>query len=234
MDGFTMTPEMEARALGRRRILHPFARLDPARTAVIVVDMQIAYMDAVRGFADMAAAHAIVPPINRLVAGARAAGAGVFWLRHTIAGSDDSWTVMAELEDPCFRQRRIETLSEGSSGHGIHESLDVQPEDTVCLKNRFSAFLPGSSDLPDLLEARGIDTVLITGIATHACCESTARDAIMRNYRAVMIADGTATASAELQQASLAGFFEGIGDVYDVATALASLAAAERARPAAA
>ena len=54
--------------------------------------------------------------------------------------------------------------------------------------------MPGTSDLPERLRARGFDTVLITGTVTNVCCESSARDANMTNFRTIMVSDGNAAA----------------------------------------
>ena len=83
------------------------------------------------------------------------------------------------------------------------------------MKYRFSAFLPGASDLPERLRARGFDTVLITGTVTNICCESSARDAMMTNFKTIMITDGNAAANMEEHQASLRAFYLTFGDVMD-------------------
>ena len=70
-------------------------------------------------------------------------------------------------------------------------------------KNRFGAFVPGSSDLHPLLQARNIDTLIITGTATNVCCESTARDAMMMNYKVIFVSDGTATFNDDEHNATL-------------------------------
>ena len=86
-------------------------------------------------------------------------------------------------------------------------------EDLHIDKQRFSAFLPGSSDLATLLRGRGIDTVLITGTVTNVCCESTARDAMMMNFKTVMVTDGNAAANDEEHNASLIAFYLTFGDI---------------------
>ena len=70
----------------------------------------------------------------------------------------------------------------------------MRPEDLTVEKNRFSAFIQGSSDLAAVLRGRGLDTILITGTVTNVCCESTARDAMMLNFKTVMITDGKPSA----------------------------------------
>ena len=100
------------------------------------------------------------------------------------------------------------------------------------LKYRFSAFLPGASDLPDRLRSRGFDTVLITGTVTNVCCESSARDAMMTNFRVVMISDGNAANTQEEHDASLAAFYNIFGDVMDTEMVVGRLLRAAKARAA--
>jgi ureidoacrylate peracid hydrolase len=63
------------------------------------------------------------------------------------------------------------------------------------------------------LRARGIDTVLVTGTVTNICCESTARDAMMRNFRTIMVTDANAAMSDEMHNASLIAFYVRFGDI---------------------
>ena len=91
------------------------------------------------------------------------------------------------------------------------------------VKKRYSAFIQGSSGLEAHLRGRGIDTLLIGGTATHVCCESTARDAMMLNFKVVMVADVLATYDDATQNASLAAFYSNFGDVQTVEEAIASL-----------
>src|ERR1700753_2765982 len=91
--------------------------------------------------------------------------------------------------------KRIAALTEGSLGHNLWPTLEVKPEDETVLKYRFSAFIPGTCDLADRLRARGFDTVLITGTVTNVCCESSARDAMMLNFKTIMVSDGNAAMS---------------------------------------
>jgi ureidoacrylate peracid hydrolase len=83
----------------------------------------------------------------------------------------------------------------------------------VVEKNRFSAFIQGSSNLADVLRDRGLDTILVTGTVTGVCCESTARDAMMLNFKTVMVSDGNAAMTDEDHNASLASFYLTFGDV---------------------
>jgi nicotinamidase-related amidase len=83
--------------------------------------------------------------------------------------------------------------------------------------------MPGSSDIDAQLKARGIDTVLITGTATNVCCESTARDAMLLDYKVVMLSDGNATFTEEEHASSLNTFMMYFGDVMSTDETIARL-----------
>jgi ureidoacrylate peracid hydrolase len=92
--------------------------------------------------------------------------------------------------------------------------------------------MPGASDLPERLRARGFDTVLITGTVTNVCCESSARDANMANFRTIMVSDGNAANTQEEHDASLSAFYNIFGDVMDTDMIVANLRRAKSARAA--
>ena len=93
--------------------------------------------------------------------------------------------------------------------------LDVRPQDEIVEKYRFSGFLPGTSELPDRLRTRGFDTMLITGTVTNVCCESSARDAMMTNFKTIMVSDGNAAMTRAEHDAALSAFYNIFGDVMD-------------------
>lgn len=197
-------PEVVEEILKKRGKLHVFDEIDPAKTALVVVDMQAAF---VQGGKPSEVSHAkdIVPNINRLADGLRTAGGTVVWIISTF---DDKiateWsafiggTYKRELAD-----RVVAQLKEGADGHRLWPDMDRRPGDMTVTKNRFSAFLPGASDLAEQLWDRGIENVIITGTLTNVCCESSARDAMMRNFNVIMASDGNATYSDVLHNASL-------------------------------
>ncbi len=209
-------PSVVARVVARRGTEHIFADLVPERTALVVIDLQYAFMDDDIGHAVCPAARDIVPEVNRLATAVRETGGGVFWIKNTFdARCEVEWSVMQDIATPAGRARRKAAMTAGTPGHALWAALDVLPEDEIVLKYRFSAFLPGASDLPDRLRARGFDTVLITGTVTNICCESSARDAMMSNFRVVMVSDGNAASTPEEHQASLTAFYLTFGDVMD-------------------
>jgi len=89
----------------------------------------------------------------------------------------------------------------------------VHPEDKIAIKTRYSAFVPYPSEFDTLLKDNGIDTLLITGVATSSCCESTARDAAMWGYRTIMVSDGNADQTDDLHNHTLGKFLVTFGDV---------------------
>jgi ureidoacrylate peracid hydrolase len=91
-------------------------------------------------------------------------------------------------------------------------------------KNRFGAFVPGSSELHVILQARNIDTVIITGTATNVCCDSTARHAMMMNYKVIFVSDGTATFNDEEHNATLGIMLAMFADVMSTDEVVARLA----------
>jgi ureidoacrylate peracid hydrolase len=112
----------------------------------------------------------------------------------------------------------IEAFSPGAFGHGLWHGLEVLPQDLKVQKRRFGAFVPGSSDLHAILQARHIDTLIVTGTATQVCCESTARDAMMLNYKVFFIADGNATFNDDEHNATLSAMAHAFCDVVDTDT----------------
>jgi ureidoacrylate peracid hydrolase len=233
LSGATIPDAIVQRVIQRRGVEHSFADLDPVRAALVVIDLQHAFLSDAIGFAAVPAARDIVPAVNRLAAAVRETGGGVFWIKMT---HDDrcfsEWSVAYELPTPEYRAKRIAALSEGTLGHELWPDLDVRPEDEIVRKYRYSAFLPGTSDLPERLRVRGLDTVLITGTVTNVCCESSARDANMTNFRTIMVSDGNAALSQVEHEASLTAFYNTFGDVMDTDMIIAGLRRGRSARAA--
>ena len=134
---------------------------------------------------------------------------------------------------PDVRDGVVRNLAPGSRGHAIFAELDVKPEDEIVEKRRFSAFVQGSCDLPHRLRAQGYDTVLITGTVTNVCCESSARDAMMLNFKTIMVSDANAARTDAEHNATLATFYAIFGDVMDTAFLIERLRANASARVAA-
>src|SRR5690606_31598069 len=100
-------------------------------------------------------------------------------------------------------------------GYALWSEMKPDPADIFVRKLRYSAFIQESSDIEARLRERGIDTVLIAGVATNVCCESTARDAMMVGFRVIMVSDCLAAMTEEEHRASLVSFALYFGDVMD-------------------
>lgn len=212
------------RVVARRGREHIFDTIDPGKTALVVVDMQNAFMLPGVAHALCPMAEKIVPNINRLAAAVRATGGAVVWIKTTFTSDAlRDWSTYFEMVTPEQAKKRIGALTANSKGHELWSALDVKANDLVVEKNRFSAFIQGSSDLAQVLRSRGLDTVLITGTVTNVCCESTARDAMMLNFRTIMVSDGNAAVTDEDHNASLCAFYLTFGDVMSTDAVIACL-----------
>jgi len=212
--------EIIERVLARRGRLHLFERLDPKRTALLVIDMQNAFV-APGAPIEVPGARDIVPGINRLAAELRRRGVPVVWVLHQNSGD---WTNFFDVfVKPENRARAARALSAGSDLQKPWRELDVAPDDLKVTKNRYSALIAGASDLGTMLKKRGIDTLLSAGTKTNVCCECTARDAMMLDYKVVLLCDCTAALSDEEHLATLENVIQQFGDVMTADDALALL-----------
>ena len=230
MHPFSIPAELATKVTTRAGRVHPFNVLDPAKTALLVIDMQNYFMHPdYQGAVPMA--REIVPDVNRLAAALRTAGGHVVWIKNATNDTRESWSVFHDwLMTPERRDRRYATMDLAHEGHALWPALDAQPADAHIVKKRFSAFIQGSSDIVPYLRGRGIDTVLIAGTATNICCESSARDAMMLNFKVVMVPDALAAYSDAEHGATLTTFYSLFGDVQTIDEVVASL---ERGRAAA-
>jgi ureidoacrylate peracid hydrolase len=127
-----------------------------------------------------------------------------------LEGQTEAWRVFFD-GDP--RRATLAELTPGAHGFELHADLDVQPEDEIVVKRRYSAFIQGSSDIDRRLREAGIDTVIIVGTLTNVCCESSARDAMMLNYKLVFVSDANAALTDDEHNATLGSILRVFGDV---------------------
>jgi len=224
MHTLSIPQSVVTRVIERRGREHVYENLDPAKTALVVVDMQNAFMLPGVAHALCPMAEKIVPNINRLAQAVRETGGTVVWIKTTFKEDAlQSWSTYFEMVSPQHGAKRVEALTAGSKGHQLWDSLEVRAQDLIVEKNRFSAFIQGSSDLAEILRARGLDTILVTGTVTNVCCESTARDAMMLNFKTVMVSDGNAAVTDADHNASLCAFYLTFGDVMSTDMLIACL-----------
>jgi ureidoacrylate peracid hydrolase len=212
----TINPAVIERVEQRRGGVPVFDRLDSKRTAHIVVDLQNGFM-APGAVAEIPTARDVVPTVNRISDAVRSAGGLVVYIQNTFDEvAVRTWsTFFDHFCSPTRRQRMIDAFTPGSDGHELWFGLDVRPEDLKVRKRRFGAFAPGASDLHEILQSRGIDTLIITGTASQVCCESTARDAMMLNYKVFFVADGNATFTDDEHNATLSAMAYTFCDVIE-------------------
>jgi len=217
-----------AQVKAQRGRLNRYERLAGPKTALVVIDLQNAFM--LPGMpVEVPVAREIVPNVNKLAAATRAAGGKVVWVKMCLEGQSEAWRVFFD-GDP--RQATLSELTPGAHGFELYADLDVRPQDAIVVKKRYSAFIQGSSDLDRLLREAGIDTVMIAGTVTNVCCESSARDAMMLNYRLVFISDGNAALSDADHNATLASILRVFGDIATTNEAIALLSAEGQERAA--
>jgi ureidoacrylate peracid hydrolase len=212
---------------------HPFDSIDPPKTALLVIDMQNYFVKPGHQ-SEVPLAREIAPNINRLAAELRGRGGHVVWIRNGTNGTRESWSnYHGYLQKPERAERRLKAMDIGEDGYEYWSGNDIRPEDAQITKKRYSAFIQGSSDIERHLRDRDIDTLLITGTATNVCCESTARDAMMLNFKVIMVSDGLATHTDEEHNATLSNFYGQFGDVQTVDEAVQSLERGDKKKAAA-
>jgi len=207
--------EIVDRVLARRGRYHMFDRLEPSRTAHLIIDMQNTFVQE-GAPAEVPVARDIVGNINGLNAALRELGVRIIWVTHanmSDASGSDWRTFFDYIVADEMRDRTMAALLPEAEGQKIWHAMEVDEGDTQILKNRYSALIPGSSQLERILRAGGIENVLISGTKTNVCCEATARDAMMMDFRVVMVSDCMAALSDDEHRATLETMIQQFGDV---------------------
>ena len=172
----------------------------PERTALLNVDLQNCFVEG----SPIAAPDGLVilERVNRLAAACRRAGILVIHASVVLRPDHSNLGTLADFNQ--YAKEGI--LDKGSASAALHKGLVIDPRDILLDKPRFGAF--HSTDLELILRKRGIDTIIISGVATNICCETSAREAAVRDFRVIFLSDGTATApmgdlsAADLQKAT--------------------------------
>ena len=163
-----------------------------AEAALLVVDMQEFFLDP-DSPTFTCGGLAVLPNVKRLIEAFRSADRPVIFTRHVHhPGLLDAGIMAWWWEGMCV---------EGSPESEVHHEIAPLPGEKVVMKHRYSAFY--NTDLETVLRCTGVKDLVITGIMTNMCCESTARDAYYRDYRIFIPADGTGSINEEMHVASL-------------------------------
>lgn len=186
------------------------------KPALIVIDMQNGFCHP-DGFMnkiglDYTTSETAVEPIGRLVAAARAAGIPIFFTRYSLNEDYSDAGLLLELF-PAIKDAG--GMIRESWDADVVDELKPQPGERVLDKTRYSAFY--DTDLEEQLRELDVDTLIVCGVTTNICVESTVRDAFFRDIRVVVPSDGTAAVTPDLHEGALRDFEYGFGRVSTVA-----------------
>ena len=162
-------------------------RLDPSRTAMIVVDMQNDFVAEGAGLRSLQAAN-MVPTLAKTLEECREKGIRIIYTAHVHRKDGSDMGLFDDLYPPIASGA---SLVDGTKGADIFDALAPAPGEHVIKKHRYSGFF--GTDLDIILREWGIETVVISGTTTENCCHATARDAMFRNYKVVFLSDATGT-----------------------------------------
>jgi ureidoacrylate peracid hydrolase len=216
MQPYVTVANLEAKTQGWLEYIHPYnqheMQLNPAKSALLVVDMQLFFLDPASP-TFTCGGEAVMPNIARLVQAFRQVKRPVIFTRHVHHPDHlDSGIMGWWWEGMCL---------EGSPESEVHPDLAPLPGEKQVLKHRYSSFY--NTDLETVLRCLKVEDLVITGVMTNLCCESTARDAYFRDYRVFFLADGTGSVSEELHLATLLNLAFGFAYVTTADTVLSQL-----------
>ncbi|MGA9117642.1 MAG: isochorismatase family cysteine hydrolase [Bacteroidota bacterium] len=206
MEPYVTTDTIASRTQAWLERIRPYnqheMRLNAAASALLVVDMQRFFLDAASP-SFTCGGLAILPTVKRVLDAFRRAGRPVIFTRHVHHPGDLDVGIMGWWwEGKCI---------EGSPESEIHPEVAPLAGEKVVFKHRYSAFY--NTDLETVLRCLKVEDLVITGLMTNMCCESTARDAYYRDYRVFLLADGTGSISEEMHLASLLNLAFGFAHV---------------------
>jgi ureidoacrylate peracid hydrolase len=195
--------------------------------ALINVDMQNCFVED----SPLAApgGRALLDRVNRLTKACRAAGVQIIHTAHVVRPDGSNVGVMGEIIKPVGDGY----LNRDRKSSHLHPKLDTQAEDIILDKPRYGSF--HATDLELILRSKGVDTIIVSGICTNICCDTTAREASMRDFHVFFLSDGTATfpigdvSAEDIQRVSCATLGMAFAQIVTVDEMIGKLAAARAA-----
>jgi isochorismate hydrolase len=169
---------------------------NPAKSALLVMDLQEYFLPIL---------SPILGNVLSLIESCRSKGIKIIYTRHGHKDSDEDGGMLLKWWGEVIAQR--------SEKWNLIKAISPHENEPIIDKNRYSAFLGTSLD--ETLKYRKIEDLIITGVMTNCCCETTARDAFMRDYRVFFVSDATATVSEDLHLASLKNLAFGFAHIVD-------------------
>ena len=196
-------------------------KVRPEHCALLLVDLQNDF--CAEGGAmhregrDLSLVRAMMPALERFVAQARAAKVKCVWIKN-VYNTGPNWYLSEAWLEQARRRRKGAYVQypvcEPNAWNGEFYSIRPLPEEPVVVKHRYGAF--EGTDLDLVLRSQGVRTVIMTGVATNVCVETTARQAFLRDYYVVFTRDGTATFTRAEHEAALHNIDQFFGQVVDM------------------
>lgn len=217
------TPESKFDIASRIAHVQPLMTLGnkvrASNAALIVIDMQNDFCApgglVAKGGRDVSAAQEMATRLPELIAAARAAGVLIVFVRNVYTTDGNFYLSDVWLEQAARKQgggyTSIPVCAEGSWEGDFYGDVRPQPGDVVVTKHRYSAFY--NTDLDTILRANGVRTIIMTGVSTNVCVETTAREGFIRDYYVVLVADGTAAYTPEEHKKTLKDIDRYFGEV---------------------
>lgn len=201
------------RVIARQGTLHPYDAFKPEETAFVVIDLQNFFTQP--GYmGECKTAAATFPAVNHLADALRSAGGHVIWVQTCADKADTFWPHLHhDFFKPELSQKRLEQLSAQHLGFELAAGVNATKDDARVIKKYYSALAPNSSSLNEVLKEKGVKNVLIGGTSTNVCCESTGRNAMMLNYRTIMVHDALSAFSPQEHEFALQAWMLYFGDV---------------------
>ncbi|PIA39762.1 hypothetical protein AQUCO_02600315v1 [Aquilegia coerulea] len=172
---------------------------NPKSSVLLVIDMQ-------NYFSSMA--KPIIPIIKTTINLCRKASIPIIFTRHSHKSPSD-YGMLGEWWNN-------DVIIDGTIEAELITEIGRQNEDKIVEKNTYSAFQ--GTGLEEYLKEKGIEEVIITGVMTNLCCETSAREAFVRGFRVFFSTDATATSSEELHDATLKNMAYGFAYLIDCST----------------
>jgi isochorismate hydrolase len=172
-------------------------RLKPDHSALLVIDMQSFFLSN-QSHAFIPSSQVIISNVNSLVDAFRESNLPIIFTYHALKDDEDPgimgrwWGDVLRTTDPLSK---------------IDPTIHFEKKDRIIRKTRYSAFQ--NTGLLNVLEKMRIHQLIITGVMTHLCCETTAREGFMRDFEIYFIVDATATDTEELHVSSIQTLSDG-------------------------
>ncbi|HKE32300.1 MAG TPA: isochorismatase family cysteine hydrolase [Candidatus Angelobacter sp.] len=183
-------------------------RCDPKVAALLIVDVQNDFCSSegasARRGQDVSAAQGMVLRLQHLLEEARAVSLPIIFIKT----EHSEWTDTPPWIYRKSQQKQLNTCRQGTWGADFYGVAPL-PGERVVIKHRYSAFI--NTDLNTVLKARDVESVLVTGVSTNVCVETTARDAYMYDYYVTLVEDCSAAYSEAMHKGTLKNISDHFG-----------------------